>query len=127
MTAETDLIQQQAKEQCFRALTCLYLAADEHVAADVNAKVKAYLDLLATALQQRDERLATVEQERETMQTALKVIHTAARGDEKRQCWAIRKWLDDRDIFNGDIQGADRLIEEVCNAAAFPPPPKVTT
>lgn len=45
---------------------------------------------------------------------ALEAIYTSARGDEKGQSWAIRKFLDDRGIFNDDIQGAKRLIEMVC-------------
>jgi hypothetical protein len=51
------------------------------------------------------------------LREVLSVILTAVRGDEKGECWTIRKWLDDRDIFNDDLQGSDRLIEEVCKAA----------
>lgn len=46
--------------------------------------------------------------------SALAVIQMAVRGDEKSECWTIRKWLNDRDIFNDDLQSSDRLIEAVC-------------
>jgi hypothetical protein len=48
------------------------------------------------------------------LRSALQAIHTTARGDEKGECWTIRRWLDARDVFNGDISGETRLIEEVC-------------
>lgn len=48
--------------------------------------------------------------------SALEAIYTAVRGDEKSECWTIRKWLDERDIFNDDIQGTERLIEMTCRA-----------
>lgn len=59
---------------------------------------------------------------------ALKVILSAVRGDEKSECWTIRKFLDDRGVFNDDIGGAARLIEEVCKlvlarAEPLPAPP----
>jgi hypothetical protein len=54
-------------------------------------------------LQQRDELLA-----------ALRVIHATVRGDEKSECWTIRKWLDERGVFNDDIQGQRRLVEAAC-------------
>ncbi len=54
-------------------------------------------------LQQRDELLA-----------ALSVIYTAVRGDEKSECWTIRKWLDERGVFNDDIHGRRRLVEAAC-------------
>ncbi len=57
----------------------------------------------AALLQQRDELLS-----------ALKVIHTAVRGDEKSESWSIRKWLDERSVFNGDINGRQALVEAVC-------------
>ena len=31
------------RENCFSALTCLYLAVDKQIADDVNEKVKAYI------------------------------------------------------------------------------------
>lgn len=52
-----------------------------------------------------------------TLEQTLRVIQQAMRGDEQAQCWTIRKWLDERDIFNGDIQGRDRLVYEACKAA----------
>lgn len=48
---------------------------------------------------------------------ALRAILTAVRGDEKSECWTLRKWLDDHDVFNDDIQGRIRLIELACKLA----------
>lgn len=62
-------------------------------------------------------RSGAVSAEPPDLREVLKVILTAIRGDEKSHCWAIRKWLDKRGIFNGDIGGTDRLIEEACKAA----------
>lgn len=31
------------RKECFKALNCLYIAVEEHVAHDVNVKVKAYI------------------------------------------------------------------------------------
>ena len=50
------------------------------------------------------------------LSAALEVIHTTVRGDEKSECWTIRKWLDERGIFNDDLSGGQRLVEEVCKA-----------
>lgn len=49
--------------------------------------------------------------------SALKAIHLAARGDAKGECWTIRKWMDARGMFNDDINGNVRLIEEAANYA----------
>ncbi len=69
--------------------------------------------LCARTNQSRLEALARVK----TLEQGLKVIYTTARGDEKSECWTIRKWLDERNIFNDDNAGAERLIAEVCKAA----------
>jgi len=34
------------RDNCFKALKCLYIAVEESVADDVNAKVKAYIESL---------------------------------------------------------------------------------
>lgn len=57
------------------------------------------------------------------LREALETIYTTMRGDEKSECWTIRKWLDDRDIFNDDIEGPNRLVEELCKALLRPPEP----
>jgi len=56
---------------------------------------------------------------------ALKAIRTAVRGDEKSECWTIRKWLDKRGVFNDDLGSVERLIEAVCVFAfkKLPPDP----
>lgn len=46
------------------------------------------------------------------METVIAAILAAARGDEKSECWTIRRYLDERDVFNEDIQSETRLIEE---------------
>lgn len=56
-----------------------------------------------------------------TVREAIGVIHTAVRGDHKSECWTIRKWLDERGVFNDDIQSAERLVEAVCVFVAPPP------
>lgn len=72
-------------------------------------------ELIADALAAQREALAA-------QREALQVIHKTVRGDEHSECWTIRKWLDEHGIFNDDIQGGKRLIEECCKAAlsAFP-------
>jgi hypothetical protein len=50
----------------------------------------------------------------QALQGALKAIYTAARGDEKSECWTIRTWLDQRNVFNDDLGSAERLIEAAC-------------
>jgi len=52
--------------------------------------------------------------ERDRLRAAVTAIHTAVRDDEKGECWTIRRYLDERDIFNDDIQGSDRLVELAC-------------
>lgn len=51
------------------------------------------------------------------LRQALRVIHAAIRTDEKGTCNPIRKYLDDRGIYNGNLSGAARLAEEVCQLA----------
>ena len=41
---------EQLKTECSKALNCLYIAVDESVAADVNSKVKAYIEVLEAAI-----------------------------------------------------------------------------
>jgi hypothetical protein len=48
-----------------------------------------------------------------SLQEAMHAIYQAMRDDEKGEWWTLRKWLNDRGIYNGDI-GDHRLIEEVC-------------
>jgi hypothetical protein len=43
----------------------------------------------------------------------LNALYAAARTDEKGQWWPIRKWMDERNIFNDDIQSYQRLSEIV--------------
>lgn len=45
---------------------------------------------------------------------ALQVIYTTARTDEHGECWTIRKFLNEHDVYNENLQSHDRLIEEVC-------------
>jgi len=54
------------------------------------------------------------EAERDKLRAAVTAIYTAVRDDEKGECWTIRRYLDERDIFNDDIQGSDRLVELAC-------------
>lgn len=49
--------------------------------------------------------------------TALEAIYASTRGDEHGEWWTIRKWLDDRGIFNADISTGKRIAAEVCKAA----------
>lgn len=50
------------------------------------------------------------------LQTALAAIKTAVRGDEKSECWTIRKWLDEHDVFNDDLSSVERLVDAVVDA-----------
>lgn len=47
------------------------------------------------------------------VQGGLKVLLTATRKDEYSEWWSVRKWLDDRDIFNDDLS-EERLTALVC-------------
>ena len=71
-------------------------------------------DLLVAAL-------AAAESERDAAREALRVIHSAVRGDEKAQHLDARAWLDARGIYNGDLDGAfengDAVLEAVARAA----------
>ena len=51
------------------------------------------------------------------MRRALKAILTTTRGDEKSQCWEIRKFLDANGIYNDDLGSNERLIAEACRLA----------
>jgi hypothetical protein len=73
-------------------------------------------DMTATAARLA-EHVSQAEARERALREALKAIYTAARGDEKSECWTIRQWLDAHDVFNGDLQGAERLIAEACKAA----------
>jgi hypothetical protein len=48
------------------------------------------------------------------LKRALEVIYTMCRTDEKGEYWAIRKFLNDHDIYNENLSTPERLIEEVC-------------
>lgn len=56
---------------------------------------------------------STIEQLTEALQVILKTTRT----DEKSECWTIREYLDKQNIFNDDMQGRRRLVEEVCKHA----------
>jgi hypothetical protein len=56
----------------------------------------------------------------EIYQSGLQAIYTTARGDEKGECWTLRRWLDAHGLFNDDIQSPLRLIEEACKALLAP-------
>ena len=58
--------------------------------------------------------VAALTYERDQLRAAVTTILTAVRDDEKGECWTIRRYLDERDIFNDDIQGSDRLVELAC-------------
>lgn len=60
----------------------------------------------AMAIEQRDELLS-----------AVWAILQSTRGDSKGEQWTIRRWLNDRGVFNDDIQGSKRLVEAVCKFA----------
>ena len=79
--------------------------------------VALWLERFADQLDADAERLKALEAERDLAQGALKVIYATVRGDEKSECWTIRKWLDKRGLFNDDIQASERLIAMVCKAA----------
>ena len=82
-----------------RVSACVYIATEEGPAKDISDTC------IAAALQI------------EYLTEALKVIHTAVRGDEKSEYWSLRKWLDDRGIFNEDLGRMERLIESVTTCA----------
>jgi hypothetical protein len=54
----------------------------------------------------------------ERLTEAMRVIEQASRGQHQPHgsWWQLRKWLDARDIYNGDIDGGPALINMVANA-----------
>jgi hypothetical protein len=70
--------------------------------------------------------IAALEAEAASLRELVKVIHKTVRGDEKSECWTIRKWLDKHDSFNGDISSSERLIEQACKLALRPVAPERT-
>ncbi len=58
--------------------------------------------------------IATLRARNTEFHDAIRVLHTAVRGDEHSQWWSIRKWMDERDIFNDDLGSLERLVEAVC-------------
>ena len=78
------------------------------------------LMLLARA-EALESELSRLRAEKTNLDSAIGVIHKAVRGDHKSECWTIRKWLDERGVFNDDIQGSDRLVEAACVFALSTP------
>lgn len=77
--------------------------------------------------QRAEEAAEALRQAQARLVEALKVIHTSTRGDEHGQQWDIRKWLNERNVFNDDIQSSKRLVEAVCTfalASVDPLPPQ---
>lgn len=100
-----------------KEMEALLKEADQyHWMGPGRASVNIVRDLAAALRQLLSDQSATDKELRE----ALEAIYTSARGDEKGQGWAIRKFLDDRDIFNDDIQGTKRLIEMACKHVLEP-------
>lgn len=60
---------------------------------------------------------ATKKARLQDLELALRVIYQAVRGDEKGEYWTLRKYLDTRDVFHGDLSDGDRLVEAVCRVA----------
>ena len=64
--------------------------------------------------------------EHDALRTALQVIHKCVRGDEHAEWWTIRKWLDDRGVFNDDLGSFERIVDAVCVFALAESPTQET-
>jgi hypothetical protein len=77
---------------------------------DLEARVaaaEASVKTLAARVEQRERHAAF-------LRDVLVAIHQTARDDEKGECWTLRRWLDERGVFNDDITGPRRLIAAAC-------------
>lgn len=77
--------------------------------------------LVADDLRSAANALSSSRRREQVLREALDVIHKTVRGDEKSECWTVRKWLDERGVFNDDISGQRRLVEAVCTFALAHP------
>lgn len=60
--------------------------------------------------------LARVEAARAALEELVQVILTSVREDEKGQQWAIRAFLDKRDVCHENLSGSRRLVAEACKS-----------
>jgi hypothetical protein len=115
LTVERDALQQRVEQ----------LTAERDAVVKEHRKHQQLLEhrtlTLGAAIKAKEAAEATIA----SLRSALEVIHKTTRGDEKNECWTIRKWLDERGVFNDDIQGAKRLVEALCAfaLAALPSSP----
>jgi len=58
--------------------------------------------------------LAYVKAERDELQALAGAILRSVRDDAHGEQWTIRKFLDDRGVYNDNLSGSRRLVEEAC-------------
>ncbi len=51
-----------------------------------------------------------------SLREALRVIYTGLRDDKSGEFWSARRWLDERDVFNDNLNG-ERILLEVAKFA----------
>jgi hypothetical protein len=95
-----------------------------HDAADcpmcAPAALQPEIVLLRAQLQTQAEAIAGLTARNAEYHDAARVLYTAVRGDEKAEWWPIRHWLDERDIYNDDIESLERLVAIVCQRLLGP-------
>jgi len=61
--------------------------------------------------------LTEAERAQQALRAALDAILASTREDAKGEQWTIRKYLDERGVFNSDISSSRRLVAEACQLA----------
>ena len=56
----------------------------------------------------------SVEEQRDELLELTRAVYQASRTDEKGECWTIRAFLEQRNVYDGSLSGGRRLIEEAC-------------
>ena len=70
------------REDCMRALSCLFIAVEESVAKDVGEKVRAYVSALEKPEPVKDDKLASIESRLETLWTEVFAVKERKVGDK---------------------------------------------
>jgi len=90
-------------------------------------QLSGYLKAQHVRANKMEARALRAEEDAARLRGALEVIHTAARTDEKHQHISLRRWLDARGLYHGDVSGGDGddVIAMAADSALSAPSPSV--